>query len=135
MRQIIDEDDIEQKKDSYLDKIQKLIPGETVAVYLPAIAVVETFEPETFGTWGLGVIVLGFIFTLIYIYDRLEKGKKEYTQPVLTGLSFLVWAYGLGYPFTYTAGYLKAKASIILLFYVALSPYIWKYTPKYPKEG
>lgn len=81
--------------EEYLGKLLKLIPSEVVAVYMA----IQGFIPEENAKWGLTIVSL-LLFIITPLYMRYTQRVTRSTQIVISTLSFVVWLYALGGPFT-----------------------------------
>jgi hypothetical protein len=116
---------------SWLERTAKYIPGEVIAAYKAAFALL-TLVPDTEpAKVGVGWIVFVFclVFTPIYLYQMNKRastpvtGKPLWIQLLIATVSFVVWAYALGGPFAFVeqptvlGGYREWIAGIILILY------------------
>lgn len=100
-------------KDGYFDRLFKYIPAELVAGYIFVLGVVkqltEAGEIRVF-QWSLFVVFC--ILTPLYLW-RIQKVKKL-QQHIISLLSFIVWVFALGGPFTLCNWYNPIYGSILL---------------------
>jgi hypothetical protein len=100
-------------KDGYFDRLFKYIPAELVAGYIFVLGVVkqltEAGEIRVF-QWSLFVVFC--ILTPLYLW-RIQKVKKL-QQHIISLLSFIVWVFALGGPFTLCSWYNPLYGSILL---------------------
>lgn len=100
-------------EDGYFDRLFKYIPAELVAGYIFVLGVVKQLtdagEIKLF-QWSLFVVFC--ILTPLYLW-RVQKVLKT-QQHVISLLSFIVWAFALGGPFTLCSWYNPLYGSILL---------------------
>ena len=112
----------EQKKtpDNQVERVIKYVPTEIISGYL-ALSGLATALPENLAykpilAWGL--VVIGLIFTPLYLMKSKPQGKQWWQIPISTA-AFFFWAYALGGPFTRGTpwiegwGYNGAAAAIV----------------------
>ena len=108
--------------DPYSSRLLKYIPSEIVAAYL----VIQGMIPADGGALSfwvmLGVPLLMLALTPLYL--RRLQGVKDANQIAVTMISFLVWLYTLGGPFTppYLDIHVAWLGSIILVLWTLLAP-------------
>ncbi len=100
-------------RDGYFDRLFKYIPAELVAGYIFVLGVVKQLtdagEIKLF-QWSLFVIFC--ILTPLYLW-RVQKVLKL-QQHIISLLSFVVWVFALGGPFTLLGWYNPVYGEILL---------------------
>ena len=98
-------------EDKYKDRLLKYIPGEVVTLYvtLTGLAATATGLP-----WWIGwvIFLIGAIATWVYL--RMTLHVTDVIQLVVSTLSFCVWAFALGGPFTEFAWYRPIYGALLL---------------------
>ncbi len=105
--------------DSFLEKLLKLIPVEIVLVY----ATLVSFIPEEFYPHLIIFLVLLLITPL---YLRYALDVNNYSQIIVSTLSFVIWVFYLGGPFTFCNWYAQWIAGTILIVFSLIPPMILK---------
>jgi len=100
-------------QDGYFDRLFKYIPAELVACYIFVLGVVKHLtnagEIRVF-QWSLFIIFC--ILTPLYLW-RIQKVQKV-QQLIISVLSFVVWVFALGGPFSLSGWYNPVYGSILL---------------------
>lgn len=100
-------------RDTYSDRLFKYIPAEIVAGYIFAAGMLENLaksgEIRIF-QWGLFLIFL--IMTPLYLW-RVQKVQKT-SQHIISALSFVVWVFALGGPFSLYSWYNPVYGAVLL---------------------
>ncbi|MBN2667516.1 MAG: hypothetical protein JXR67_13470 [Bacteroidales bacterium] len=100
-------------RDTYSDRLFKYIPAEIVAGYIFAAGMLENLtkagEISVF-QWGLFLIFL--ILTPLYLW-RIQKVQKI-SQHIISALSFVVWVFALGGPFSLFSWYNPVYGAVLL---------------------
>jgi hypothetical protein len=100
-------------KDGYFDRLFKYIPAELVAGYIFVLGVVKQLtdagEIRIF-QWSLFIVFC--ILTPLYLW-RVQKVHKL-QQHIISLLSFVVWVFALGGPFTLYGWYNTVYGTILL---------------------
>lgn len=100
-------------QDGYFDRLFKYIPAELVAGYIFVLGVVKQLtnagEIRVF-QWSLFIIFC--ILTPLYLW-RIQKVQKV-QQLIISVLSFVVWVFALGGPFSLSGWYNPVYGSILL---------------------
>lgn len=109
-------------QDEYLDRLLKLIPGETVAAYLFVAGVIQTAlktQPSALGLWMW--VVFGVIGIGNFFYWKRAK-VTDPTQYVLLTVAYIVWVFTIGGPFATTSWYQPFMGSVVLGLFTFLAP-------------
>ncbi|MCK5241137.1 hypothetical protein KAR34_01680 [bacterium] len=110
---------------NYQDRLLKLIPSEIIGAYLFLQGVI----PKEHGKWGTSIVVFILcIMTPLYL-KRIQNVNKK-NQLVVTTISFLVWVYSFGGPFTFWGIYQPWLGSIILVLWTMTVPLVFAPTLK-----
>jgi hypothetical protein len=116
-------------QDEYLDRLLKLIPGETVAAYLFVVGVIQTALKAQPGALGLWLwIVFGVIGVGNFFYWKRAK-VTDPAQYVLLTAAYVVWVFTIGGPFATTGWYQPFMGSVILGLFTFLAPQWYKGVP------
>ena len=115
--------------DEYLDRLLKLIPGETVAAYLFVVGVIQTAlkaQPSALGLW------LWIVFAVIGVGNFFYWKRAKVTDPaqyVLLTAAYVVWVFTIGGPFATTGWYQPFMGSVLLGLFTFLAPQLYKGVP------
>lgn len=104
-------------KDTYLGKLVKLIPSDMVAAYLAIQGVI----PKPQAKWGLTVVATLLLIIMPFYLKKMHK-HETVKQIILTCLSFVIWLYVLGGPFTFFNVYEPWLASVIMILWTTFAP-------------
>lgn len=104
-------------EDTYLERVFKLIPSETIAVYLfiegILLSALSGSEQETqLVTWLWAVLVILLIGNFFYLMRLLNV--TDPVQHVILALAFIVWVFTIGGPFQYLSFYQPFMGAVIL---------------------
>jgi hypothetical protein len=131
-REIISEKDLVKARetapaatsDSYVDRLFKYIPAELVAGYIFVTGVTNQL------TQGVGIRILHWslfvvfcILTPLYLW-RIQKVKKV-QQHIISIISFVVWVFALGGPFSFYGWYNPVYGQILLPVFILIVA-IWE---------
>ena len=113
---------VREQRDDYLDRLLKLIPAESVAVYLFLDGVLSSsLSGDTLR------LLLWIVFWIVLAGNILYLQKiniKDWRQYVIMELAFVVWVISLGGPFALYSWYQPFMGSILLsLFTFLAAPY------------
>lgn len=110
-------------KDDFTDRLLKYIPAEVVGVFLAVDSLLKSdliSIPKETVNWVVFLFLL--IMTPIYLFRVLRV--KKYPQLVISTLSFAVWVFTLGGPFTLFSWYNPIYGAILLpLYTLAVATY------------
>jgi hypothetical protein len=85
--------------DDYKDRLMKYIPAEVVSLYLFLVGLLRTVNEQglrAYLEWGVFIVML--LMTPFFLH-LVQKVKKKQQLGIST-VSFAVWAFALGGPFT-----------------------------------
>jgi hypothetical protein len=110
----------------YFDRLQKLIPTEILGLYLAGQGVIPKDAPV--------VLVLWFLFCLVALVFVRVKGTADPVAGLppqqkavaISFVSFVIWVYSLGGPFTAFGLQIPYIASLLVLAWTFLVPYLYK---------
>jgi hypothetical protein len=120
----------EGEVDNYLDRLLKLIPAETIAMYLFLEGLLATALANDTGqlrTWlwiVAGVLALGNI-----LYLRQYQSVTDPLQLLFLTIAFFVWLMTIGGPFEYIQGYQPFMGSVVLGLFTFFVPLFYKGKP------
>jgi len=135
------------------EQMLKYIPAETIAFYVPALALLGTIITLEYGTaieeanFELGIHFVIFrwvifsvalVASLLYMYKTaksdLEKDNIDNPKPrailksVLSAVAFLFWAVTVGGPFDFIK-YYETIGALLALAFTLFNPLIYYYIP------
>lgn len=111
----------------YQDKLLKLIPTEIVGAYMFLSGVVSG-GPESAANTGSKIddyllyIVFFALFAFTPLYLWRVSGVTNIAQIIVTSISYLVWVYTLGGPFSIWGIYSPAAGSVFLVLWTLAMP-------------
>jgi hypothetical protein len=100
-------------KDGYTDRLFKYIPAEVVAGYIFVLGLLKQLtdlKTLTFLDWLLFLIFC--VLTPLYLWKVQKVTKTQ--QHVISLLSFIVWVFAIGGPFSLYAWYNPVYGEILL---------------------
>ncbi len=112
--------------DAYMERLLKLIPGETVAMYLFLQGVISSGlsgDDNQLQIWLwaiIGLLAFGNIF-----YLKKYQGVTDFTQILILTLAFFVWILSIGGPFVYFGWYAPFMGSVILGLFTFFIPLVY----------
>ncbi len=112
----------QDKQDDYYAKLVKLIPGESVAMFLTvnSIIVSSKIPNAVFFQWAL--YFLGSLGT--YLFLKNVTLVKSEIQLSLSVTAFLIWGYSIGGPFVHYGWYNQAYSAILIPIITFFAPII-----------
>jgi hypothetical protein len=112
-------------QDGYLERLLKLIPAETIAVYLFLDGVVRSglAGSPALNTWLWGVF--GVIGVGNFLYWK-RTGVRDALQYVVLTVAYAVWIFTIGGPFSALSFYKPFMGSVILGLFTFFVPSIYK---------
>ncbi len=111
-------------KDNYADRLFKYIPSEVVAGYVFVLGVIaRNSEPLHTGPLQWVMFSVFCVLTPLYLW-RIQKVRKL-QQHIISLLSFAVWVFALGGPFTLYSWYNPLYGEILLPVFTLLAA-VWE---------
>jgi len=114
--------------DNYLERLSGLIPAEIIAAYAAISGILQTQTGVSLTFYWFVFLVL-LAFTVPYSWKATRKERSDGTflptpwlQIVAATVSFVVWVFALGGPFTVFSWYEPYYGSVILVLYTLLIP-------------
>jgi hypothetical protein len=114
-----------KKQNIYRERLLKLIPSEIVAAYIFLQGVIPKEESK----WGLLVVTVILLILTPFYLKKFQK-VTNLSQILITTLSFSVWVYSLGGPFTAWGLYQPWIGSMILVIWTLIVPLIMNVEPE-----
>lgn len=90
--------------DDYLARLLKLIPAEVVTVFVTVDGVIRSggSQVSVYAYWGIFALLTVLTYFYILRTTRVESLKGRHSQALISALSFVVWVFAIGGPFTYS---------------------------------
>lgn len=113
--------------DSYSDRLLKLIPAETVAVYLFVQGILQSAlkgEEAQLQAWQWATFVVLLAGNLLYLWKF--HGIKDWLQYLILTLAFAVWVFALGGPFAFLGFYRPFMGSLVMVLFTFFAPVFYK---------
>lgn len=113
------------KEDDYKSKLLKFIPAEVVALYLTLDGVVKAAAsqlPQNETLWIVFWVLL--IATPLYLWRVTHVTKRP--QLVISTISFAIWVFTLGGPFTGLGWYKPVEGALLLPLYTFFVPMFYE---------
>jgi len=106
---------------SYFDKLVKCIPTEILGAYIVIAGVIPSDQTK----YALTISSIALLLVIPFYMSIVNKVTNK-TQIVVSCISFIIWVYTLGGPFTVWGIYKGYIGSIILVFWALMTPMIVK---------
>jgi hypothetical protein len=109
--------------DSYVDRLLKYIPAESVALYLTLQGIILSgVGGQALTLWLWIIFVIGLCGTPLYLWRVLKVGKI--VQLVVSTAAFGVWVFALGGAFASLSWYQPFIGSLVLVVFTFFAPLI-----------
>jgi hypothetical protein len=112
--------------DAYMERLLKLIPGETVAMYLFLQGVITSGlsgDDSQLKIWLWGIIVILAVGNILYL--RKQQQVSDFTQILILTIAFFIWILSIGGPFVYFSWYQPFMGSVILGLFTFFVPLVY----------
>jgi hypothetical protein len=114
------------KSDDYSSQLIKLIPAEVVAVFLTIDAIIKSSNDAFphIAYWVIFVLLVAGTYLYMLWVAKLPPLPKPRVQAVLATVSFIVWVFAIGGPFSYShpSWYMPIYGAILLPLYTFFGP-------------
>ncbi|HNV43358.1 MAG: hypothetical protein KBG82_05605 [Spirochaetes bacterium] len=99
------------KSDTYLERLYKYIPSEIILLYITCEKIIlDQSQLNIWTYWALA----GFCLLMTPLYLFFVQKVKKAKQLILSTLSFAVWVFALGGPFTLLSWYDPLYGALLL---------------------
>ena len=102
--------------DEYGDRLIKYIPSEVIALYLTVAGMISV-APEGIPKDSLAWFSAGFLWLMTPVYLWRIQNVKKISTLLIAFVSFLIWVFTLGGPFTQLSWYSPFYGTLILPIY------------------
>ena len=112
----------------YLGRLVKLIPTEVVGFYMVGAGILDqagTPSKMAYLVWSVICLLLVIVVRVFGTSDAKNKVPPEMPLVVISAVSFVVWLYSLGGPFT-VWGVPNTYAWMAVLVWTFVIPYLYK---------
>jgi hypothetical protein len=118
--------------DGYKDKVLKLIPAETVALYvsLQGVLVSALSDParaQQLQVWEWAIFLIMMALNALYLL-RVQH-VTDWKQHAIVAAAFIVWAFTLGGPFESLPFYEPFMGSVTLALFTFVVPMFYRGIP------
>lgn len=115
--------------DRYSERLFKLIPAETVAVYLSLQGVLTSSlsapgQAARLNTWLW--VIFAIMLGLNALYLRNVQKVTDLKQQAILGLAFLIWVFTMGGPFKSLSFYEPFMGSLALTLFTFAMPLVYR---------
>lgn len=127
-----------EKNDTFLERVVKLVPADVISVYLAVFNVIKNGQQPGTQPEVLQWIIFGFIVVLLPFYLRKLGRIKSLKQIIICEFSFLIWVLSIGGPVEglKLLGYpTQFIAAIIVPLYTLFTPWLAYLEPENPADG
>ena len=115
--------------DGYATKLIKLIPAEVVTVFVTLDGIIRTAGKQVPAALYWAIFVFLTIATYFYMrrVTKVDGLPARKTEAVLASISFVVWVFAIGGPFTFdeVKWYLPVYGAILLPLYTFAVPMVF----------
>ena len=116
-------------QERYDEKLLKLIPAETVAVYLSLQGVLLSSmgapaEAQRLNAWLWVIFVVMLVLNGLYL--RKVQNVTDYKQHAILATAFVVWVFTMGGPFRNLSFYEPFMGSLLLTLYTFVVPLFYR---------
>lgn len=87
-----------EKTNSYLERVAKYVPAETIAAYLTLLPIVvsgTTADTTSRKVWLAVIFTIGVVFTPLYLWRFPGDLKVKWYHLVISTIAFIVWTYSI----------------------------------------
>ena len=116
----LDDDSKKVEADKYLDRLFKYIPAEIVAAYVFTLGVMSRLQHPS-ALPAVQWIVFGIFCFLTWIYLRYVQKVRKPLQLLISVISYIIWVFSIGGPFTFFGWYDQAYGEILLPVFTLLA--------------
>ncbi len=112
--------------DAYMERLLKLIPGETVAMYLFLQGVINSGlsgDVSQLKIWLWAIIVILAVGNIFYL--RQQQKVTDPPQIIILTIAFFIWIMSIGGPFVYFNWYQPFMGSVILGLFTFFVPLVY----------
>jgi hypothetical protein len=112
---------------AYLDRLLKLIPAETVSLYLAGLNSIPSRHTRVLVGW-LIVCLFGVIAVRAYgTGDKVAGLKAQWPAVIVSSIAFLIWSYSLGGAFAALSWYADYRytSALAISLYTFVVPLIY----------
>jgi hypothetical protein len=116
--------------DKYENRLKNLVPAEVSALYIAGTGAIPQGEKLALAIWAAVCLLL----TIFFMYKQTQKaeGKPGVKYPAdwihvaISSISFILWVYVLGGPFSGYGIYVPWIGALLMLVWTFLTPYFYK---------
>ncbi len=123
-------------RDGYMERLLKLIPGETVAMYLFLQGVIQSGlgdQTDQLKIWLWAIVAILAVGNVFYL--KQFQGVTHAPQIIILTIAFFVWIMTIGGPFTYFSWYEPFMGSVILGLFTFFAPMMYTGKPVNGSNG
>ncbi len=116
----------QEKADRYLDRLLKLIPGETVALYLFLQGVLNSGlgdDPRQYAIWLWSIVLIIALGNVLYL-RRFHKITDPWQIVILT-VAYFIWLFAIGGPFALFSWFKPFMGSVLLGLFTFFIPMVY----------
>jgi len=99
--------DVDDKFDSYLERLVKLVPGDAMGLYLVGSSVVPREAPWGILAWSAVCLAAVFVIRVVGTREKERGSRTQWATVIISCISFLIWLYVMGGPFQVLPGLSK----------------------------
>lgn len=109
----------------YSDRLIRLIPSEVIGFYLVGSGVIPETNKEAMGIWAV-ICFIAVIVTRIYGTKSVNDTSPQWKTVFISSVSFWIWLYQIGGPFTSYGIHVPWIGSLIMLSWTFFIPFVYK---------
>jgi len=123
------------KPDDYQTQLLKLIPAESVTLFITINGIVQYAGPAAIPPWAFWAITVVMVigtYLLVMRNAQVDDLARPDLQIILSTVSFVVWVFAVGGPFNYgdQHWYNNVWGEIVLSIYTFFVPLLLPRVPK-----
>lgn len=118
--------------DVYWERLRNLIPGEVSAIYVAGSSVIPPGEKIGLLTWAIFCLVAVILFMArqTRLKDPVNKKGSDWIHMTISTISFVIWIYALGGPFSLYGLSVGWVATLLMLGWTFLVPFFYGGQPE-----
>lgn len=111
---------------AYLDRLVKMIPAETISLYLVGIGVIPAASSATMGWVWLAVCLLAVLVVRVWgTADPEKKLSPDWVHVAISIVAFLIWAFTQKGPFQPYYEQAPFIGSLLVLIWTFFIPFLY----------
>ena len=114
----------------YLNRLIKLIPAEVLSLYVVGNGFITADNAVLLSIWAAFCLVATFLVKAYGTSDKARALPADWVHVALSMVAFGLWVYSMGGPFAALGWYHKPAASLLILAFTFVVPYLYRGKPE-----